>query len=84
VSDPALERLEDELRESRFKPWDVETFLANRHQAKIDALTAPGNKWRQRRQVAQELATGTLAFIGYITVMTIAGVWLVSGAFPLG
>lgn len=82
VSDPALEQIEDELRESRFKPWDVETFLANRHQAKIDALTAPQDKRTRRLQVAREIATGILTFVGFVTVMTVLGVWLLTGEFP--
>lgn len=83
MSDPALDQIEADLRESRFKPWDVETFLANRHQAKIDALTAPENKWGQRWQVANDLTAMLLTFVGYLTVMTIAGLWLVTGEFPL-
>lgn len=80
MSDPAIEEIEAQLRESRFKPWDVETFLANRHQAKIEALT--GDKWAKRRQVAREIGIGTLAFIGYLTVVTLAGGWLLTGQFP--
>ena len=84
MSDPALEQLEAELHESRFGAWDVETFLANRHQAKIDALTAPGDKWKQRRQVAKEMVTAILALVGYATIITLVGLWLVTGEFPLG
>lgn len=81
MSDPALDRLENELRESRFRVWDVETFLANRHRAKIEALTATHDKWKQRRQVAQEIVTGAFAFIGYVAVITAAGLWLLTGEF---
>jgi hypothetical protein len=82
-TDPVIEQLEAELHESRFKAWDVETFLANRHQAKIEALTDPESKWRQRWQVTKEVATAISAMVGYVTVATIAGLWLVTGEFPL-
>jgi len=82
VSDPAIEQIEAELRESRFKPWDVETFLANRHQAKIDALTAPQDKRTRRLQVAREIVTGMLTFVGYVTVLAVLGAWLLTGEFP--
>jgi hypothetical protein len=82
VSDPVIERLEAELRESQFAVWDVETLIADRHRAKIEALTAD-DKWARRRQVAQELATVALALIGYLTVVAVSGAWLLTGEFPL-
>lgn len=82
MSDPAIERLEAELRESRFLPWDAETFLANRHQVKIDALTASENQWARRWMIAKEIAAMILAYIGFLTVGTVAGLWLLLGEFP--
>ena len=81
--DQAIERLEAELRESRFMPWDVETFLAKRHQAKNEALTAPGNKWARGWLITKEIATILFAYIGFVTVMTIACLWLLLGEFPI-
>ena len=80
--DPDIEQLEAELRDSRFEPWDVETFLAKRHQAKIDALTATEDKWQQRGQVFREAMTGIAAFVGYVTIAASAGFWLLNGYFP--
>ena len=81
--DPEIEAIEAELRESRFKAWDAETFLANRHRAKIEALTAPDNKWRQRWQVTKECAVIIAAFVGYITLATAGGMWAITGEFSL-
>lgn len=83
MDDPAIERIEAELRESRFKAWDVETFLANRHQAKIEALKSSQNPWRPRWQAAKEIGVAVLAFIGYLTVVSVAAGWLLTGNFPL-
>lgn len=83
MDDPAIERIEAELRESRFKAWDVETFLANRHQSKIDALKSSQSPWRPRWQVAKEIGVAVLAFIGYLTVVSVAAGWLLTGDFPL-
>lgn len=79
VSDPTIERIEAELRESRFTPWDVETFLANRHQAKIEALTAPQNPWLRRWVAAKDVAWNLAACVGTIAVIQGAGIWLVTG-----
>lgn len=81
-TDPAIEEIEAQLRESQFKTWDVETFLAKRHQAKIEALTAPTNNWRKWRQIAREAATAISSLIGYATIITLAGGWLLTGQFP--
>ena len=83
MSDQTIERLEAELRESRFMPWDVETFLAKRHQTKIEALTATENKWARHWLVIKEIATFVLAYIGFATISTIAGAWLLLGEFPI-
>jgi len=81
--DPTIEQIEAEIRSSQFSAWDVEEFLARRHQAKIDALTSTESKWRGRWQVAKELGTLALTFIGYLTVITVGGVWLLTGQFPI-
>ncbi|MXO67794.1 hypothetical protein GRI72_02965 [Altererythrobacter marinus] len=85
MSDPTIERIEAELRQSRFEPWDVELFLAKRHQAKIDALTRSdeASPWDRRWTVAKELSVLAFAFIGYLTVMAMAGVWLLTGQLPI-
>lgn len=86
LPDPTIERIEAELRESQFRAWDVETFLAGRHQAKIEALTAaPESRspWRRRWFITKEVATVIMAFVGYVTVGTIGGLWLLTGVFPV-
>ena|SRR5690606_2695384 len=82
-TDPAIEEIEAQLRESRLKAWDVETFLAKRHQAKIEALTAPTNNWRKWRQIGREAATAISSLVGYVTIATLAGGWLLTGEPPL-
>lgn len=82
TDDDALEELEREIRASQFEPWDVEEYLARRHRAKIDVLTAPESRPR-RLQVAKELFGALLMFIGYITVMTVITFWAMTGEFPL-
>ena len=82
VSDPDIERLEDEIYQSRIKPWDVESFLAERHRKKFEALSEPvnpENPWPRRWLVAKDIGTAVLAFIGYLTVGTLAGMWLLTG-----
>lgn len=82
MSDPAIEQLEAELRESQFKPWDVETLLADRHRAKIEALTKPDNsKWRRAWLATQELGMLLLAIIGFQAVMLTVGLWALTGEF---
>src|SRR5690606_22493680 len=61
-TDPAIEEIEAQLRESRLKAWDVETFLAKRHQAKIEALNAkietlnePRGKWIAAKDIAMAI-----------------------------
>ena len=84
MSDPTIERIEAELRESQFKPWDVETFLAGRHQAKIEALTAPENNLTGRvARVAREMATAALALIGFVALVSVLGLWILTGQYPL-
>lgn len=78
--DPAIARIEAELSESRFQPWDVETFLANRHQAKIETLTGePDKPWPRRWAAAKEIAWNLAAIVGTLTTVTGVGVWLLTG-----
>lgn len=81
--DPIIEQIEADLRDARFRSWDVETFLANRHQAKIEALKTPENKWARRWQVAQEMFWAVMGFVGVTTTMIVLGLWLLSGVYPL-
>ena len=82
--DEAIARLETELRESRTQAWDVETFLANRHQTKIEALTAPDRpKLSRYWEVVNGLSAALAFVVGYLTIVTIAGLWLLEGHFPI-
>lgn len=82
--DPAIERIEAELRASRTQAWDVETFLANRHQAKFRALTGePDKPWPRRWAATKEVATAIAAFFGYMSIMAGLGRWLVTGTLYL-
>lgn len=84
TSDDALARLETELRQSRTQAWDVETFLAKRHQAKIEALdAAPENSWKHRATVARQSFWELMGLIGFFLLNLIAFFWLLSGEFPL-
>jgi DNA topoisomerase VI subunit A len=80
--DPDIERLEAELRQSRFQKWEVETFLANRHRAKIEALTPAEGEQVSKVQILKELADVLLIFVGRTTLFVLFGVWLLKG-FPL-
>lgn len=80
--DPAIARIEAELRESRFKPWDVETFLANRHQAKIDALTEPSEGWRRYWVSFCEMYDAVALYFGRLFVIVALGLslsWMIYG-----
>jgi hypothetical protein len=79
--DPQIQQLEDELRRSQFEKWDVETLLADRHRAKIEALTSP-DKRGAKVQVAREIAGAVFGAIGVAATSAAFGVWLLSG-FPL-
>ena len=81
--DPVIEQIEAELKDSRFQRWDVEAFLANRHQAKIEALRASENKWARRWQAVQDIFWAIMGFIGVVTTHVVLGLWLLTGEFPL-
>lgn len=83
MSDPTIERIEADLRESQFKPWDAETFLAGRHQAKIEALSEPESVPTRLWVVAKELGAMFFAYIGQITVAAIIAIWLLTGEVPI-
>ena len=82
--DPAIERIEAELRVSRSQAWDVETFLANRHRAKIEALTGePDKPWARRWAATKEVSLLIAAFFGYFSIIAGLGRWLVTGTLYL-
>lgn len=75
MSDPEIERLEAELEQSRFAKWDVETLLADRHRAKIDALTRPESKRVRLWRVVADLASIVFVYVGQITLLALLGYW---------
>lgn len=75
VRDYEMEQLEAELEASRFGKWDVETLLADRHRAKIEALTRPQPRWQQHWQIAKEISQLLLTYIGSLTVLAAFGYW---------
>ena len=83
MAKPTIEELEHELRQSRTQAWDVEKFLAARHQAKIDKLEAPGSKMAKRWVATKEALWHLSAVFGIIALYSIGTVWLLDGRFPL-
>lgn len=77
-TDQEIAKLEADLRQSQFVPWDAEKYLAARHQKKIDALTQPTDKWAVRRQVAVEISNAIFVLIGQAATMAGLGYWLLS------
>lgn len=75
--DPAIVQLEAEIHQSRVSRWEVETFLADRHRAKIEALSDITKKpvW----PVFVELANLVFALIGQVAVAALLGLWLIFG-----
>lgn len=82
-SDPEIERLEAELHRSRFEKWDVETLLADRHRAKIEALERPKSKGAARLQVAKEIAEELFMYIGMVATVVMLNLWVLTGS-PFG
>lgn len=78
MSEHTIAQIEAELRESRTQAWDVETFLANRHQAKIEALTESESGLPRMWEATKQVATMLFAYVGFVTVMTLAGWWLLT------
>ena len=83
MSDPTIERIEADLRESQFKPWDAETFLAGRHQAKIEELNRRESTVGRLWAVTKDVGVTLLALVGGYTVFIIICLWLLYGEFPI-
>lgn len=84
MAKPTIEQLEDELRNSRTQAWEVETFLAKRHQAKIEALTEPErSRWSRRWEVAKEAFWELMGVFGVLMFHIILALWILQGRFPL-
>lgn len=80
--DPAIEQLEADLRKSQFEKWDVETFLAEHHQAKAKALLRPKNKWAGRWVAAKEVSDLFFIFAGRVATASALGYWILLGGPP--
>lgn len=80
--DPEIERLEEDLARSRFEKWDVETLLADRHRAKIEALEKPKSRWAFRWQVFRECTDPLFLYFGWAGAYFMLVMWtLGSGPF---
>lgn len=75
-SDPEIESLEAELQRSRFEKWDVETFLVERHQAKIEALQKPTGKLKSAWLVFREFTDPVAMYVGWVTTYCAFLFWL--------
>ena len=75
-----IERLEAEIHRSRVEPWDVETFLADRHRAHIETLTSPENKTASRIQVVKEMSDLVFIFIGRVATILMLTIWFLNGS----
>lgn len=82
MADPEIEQLEADLATSRTQAWDVEQMLVKRHRAKIEALEKPDNRGVLLWEVAKGLALAACAVVGYMVIVSTAGMWLVLGEFP--
>lgn len=83
-SDDTLEQLEEEIRTSRTQAWDVEEFLARRHQAKIEALTtSDAPSWTKRWAATKELLWAVMGLVGVYVVIGTAFLSLLSGRLEL-
>ena len=81
--DPEIERLEADLRRSRLERWEVETLLADRHRAKIEALERPKNRLAYRWRVFREITDPFMIYVGWAFTYGLFVVWLLTGS-PLG
>lgn len=78
ADEDALERLEAEIRDSQFRPWDAEEFLAERHKKRIEAATPPEPfDWRG---LLEGTGMAILYFVGVIALITMAFSWLITGS----
>ena len=80
--DPEIERLEADLHRSRFEKWDVETFLADRHRAKIEALTPPKGERVPAWVMVRELTDPVFLYIGWAGSLLALCLWVLD-AIPL-
>lgn len=79
--DDTLQRLEEEIRTSRTQAWDVEEFLARRHRAKIEALTAVERPtWTKRWAAFKELFWGGMGIVGVLATGSAFFFWLLTGS----
>lgn len=76
VSDPEIERIEAELHRSRTEAWDVETFLANRHRAKIEALESPKSQPQAAWHIFREITDPLFVWIGWVAVLNGFVFWM--------
>jgi hypothetical protein len=81
VSDPEIEQLEADLHRSRFEKWDVETFLADRHRAKADALTNPKSPRVGVWRLFRELTDPVFVYVGWVALLNLWALWML-GALP--
>lgn len=84
VRDYEMEQLEAELEASRFGKWDVETLLADRHRAKIEALTNKESRWIPVFQAFKELGQFILMWVGAMAIAAMIGHWILTGQFLPG
>ena len=68
------------MRRSRFERWEVETLLADRHRAKIAALTAPENKRVPVWPIVRELTDMVFLYVGKAGTAAALALWMM-GAF---
>ena len=74
--DPEIERLEADLARSRFEKWEVETLLADRHRAKIEALERPKSNRAFRWRVFREVTDPVFLYIGWVATYVAGILWL--------
>lgn len=75
-SDPEIERLEAELHRSRFEKWDVENFLVERHQAKIEALTKPTGRLKSAWLVFREITDPVAIYVFWVSAYCLLVLWM--------
>ena len=76
--DQTIERIEADLRESRFTKWDAETFLEDRHNAKIAELRRSESRARTYWLAFKEVGGMVLSYVGFATLAALAGYALLS------
>ena len=81
--DPEIERLEADLRRSRFERWEVETLLADRHRARIEALTPRKGKRVPMWVIVRELTDPVFLYLGWAGSLAALSLWMLN-APPFG